>query len=78
MKRHGESNMKHAAEGEISALSRVADLERDIALLKSSLLKTSTPSSARVVKLKGVLKGVDVTEEDIAAARRSLHSTIAP
>ena len=42
-------------------------LERELASLKSEAKKPKHP-----VSLKGILKGVKITEEDIAEAKRSL------
>ena len=69
--------MKHAIlKPDVDTLSQIAAIERDIALLKSSILRKATPSSTRLVKLKGILQGVDITDEDINAARSSLYSSV--
>jgi hypothetical protein len=69
--------MKQAAlKPDVDTLSQIAAIERDIALLKSSILRKATPSSTRLVKLKGILQGVDITDEDINAARSSLYSSV--
>ena len=65
-----------ALKPDVDTLSRIAAIERDIALLKSSILRKATPSSTRLVKLKGILQGVDITDEDINAARSSLYSSV--
>jgi len=71
--------MKHSAiVDNPDTLSHLAALEKDLAILKSSLLKKFTPSGARILKLKGILKGVDITEDDIMAAKKSLYSSIRP
>ena len=61
---------------DVDTLSQIAAIERDIALLKSSILRKATPSSSRLVKLKGIIQGVDITDEDINAARFSLYSSV--
>ena len=69
--------MKQAAlKPDIDTLSQIAAIERDIALLKSSILRKATPSGTRLVKLKGILQGVDITDEDINAVRSSLYSSV--
>lgn len=69
--------MKQAALKEsIDTLSRIASIERDVAMLKSSILRNATPSGTRIVRLKGVIKGVDITEADIEAARSSLYGSV--
>ena len=65
-----------ALKPDVDTLSRIAAIERDISLLKSSILRKATPSSTRLVKLKGILQGVDITDEDINAARSSLYSSV--
>ena len=61
---------------DVDTLSQIAAIERDISLLKSSILRKATPSSTRLIKLKGILQGVDITDEDINAARSSLYSSV--
>ena len=65
-----------ALKPDVDTLSKIAAIERDIALLKSSILRKATPSSTRLVKLKGILQGVDITDEDINAARSSLYNAV--
>ena len=65
-----------ALKPDVDTLSKIAAIERDIALLKSSILRKATPSSSRLVKLKGIIQGVDITDEDINAARSSLYSSV--
>ena len=61
---------------DVDTLSQIAAIERDISLLKSSILRKATPSSTRLIKLKGILQGVDITDEDINAVRSSLYSSV--
>ncbi|MDA8078382.1 MAG: hypothetical protein M0Z79_05525 [Nitrospiraceae bacterium] len=65
-----------ALKEDIDTLSRIASIEQDVAMLKSSILRKATPSGTRLVKLKGIIKGVDITETDINAARSSLYSSV--
>jgi hypothetical protein len=65
-----------ALKPDVDTLSKIAAIERDIALLKSSILRKATPSSTRLVKPKGILQGVDITDEDINAARSSLYNSV--
>jgi len=44
--------------------------------LKLSVLKKMSPSGQQVISLKGILKGVSITEQDIAAAKKSLYSKV--
>ncbi len=48
---------------------RLDAVERELAEIKATL---STSQSPRVVKLKGIWKGLRVSESDIAEAKRSL------
>lgn len=69
--------MKQAAlKEDIDTLSRIASIERDVAMLKSSILRKATPSGTRLVKLRGIIKGVDIADADIKAARSSLYGSI--
>jgi len=63
--------MKHAAaKSPIDILDKIATIEKDILTLKLSVLKRFTPTGKKIVKLKGVLKGIDVTDDDILAIHR--------
>ncbi len=48
---------------------RLDAIERELAEIKATL---SSPQSPRVVKLKGICKGLRVSKDDIAEAKRSL------
>jgi len=57
-------------------LQKIENIEKEVIGLKLTLLKNLTPSCRKLVSLKGILKGVDITEEDISYAKKSLHSKI--
>lgn len=59
-------------------LHKLTDIEKEVVNLKLFLLKKLTPSGKKVVKLKGIIKGVSVIDEDIAAAKKSLYGRITP
>jgi len=42
--------------------------------LKLSILKKLAADGNNIISLKGILKGIDITDRDIAAARKSLYS----
>jgi len=66
--------MKHAAaRSPVDILDRIATIEKDILTLKLSVLKRFTPTGKNIVKLKGILKGIDVTDDDILATQKSLY-----
>jgi len=44
--------------------------------LKVSVLKKLAPTGKKVISLKGILKNVDITEDDITSAKKSLYSKI--
>jgi hypothetical protein len=57
-------------------LYKIRNIEKEIAALKLFVIKKWNPPGKKNVSLKGVLKNVDVTEEDIADAKKSLYSNI--
>ena len=54
-------------------LHKIEAIENDLMAIKLSLLKKLNPSRKKVVSLKGIIKGIDVTDEDIITARSSLY-----
>lgn len=70
-------NMKQAvAKNAVDMLHKIESIEKEIMNLKLSVLKKLTPSGKKVIKLKGILKGVDITNEDITSAKKSLYDKI--
>jgi hypothetical protein len=70
-------NMKQAvAKDAVDMLHKIKTIEKEIMNLKLSVLKKLTPSGKKVIKLKGILKGVEITDEDITSAKKSLYSKI--
>jgi len=55
-------------------LHKIEAIEKEVMDLKVSVLKKLSPTGKKVVSLKGILKGVDVTEADISAAKKALYS----
>lgn len=67
--------MKHAAAVDSSdILHKLESIEKELTSIKLTILKKLTPSCKKIVSLKGIIKDVDVTEEDLALAKRSLYS----
>jgi len=62
--------------GAIDMLHKIETLEKEIVDLKLTVLRKLTPTGKKVISLKGILKGVDVTEEDVTSAKKSLYSKI--
>ncbi len=70
--------MKHAAiKSTVDMLHKIEAIEKEVMDLKISVLKDIASTGEKVVKLKGILKGVDITSEDIASAKKSLYSKTA-
>lgn len=57
-------------------LHKIESIEKDVMDLKLSVLKQLTSHSKKTISLKGILKGIDISEEDIEEAKRSLYSKI--
>ncbi len=49
-------------------------IEKDIVELKLTVFKKFRPMGKTVLKLKGILPGIEITDEDIAQAKQSLYS----
>jgi len=52
-------------------LHKIETIEKEINSLKLSILKGLSPSQKKVVKLKGILKGIEITEAEISSAQRN-------
>jgi len=69
--------MKHTAtKSTVDILHKIEGIEKEVMNLKLSILKGIAPSGKKVVSLKGILKGIEITEQDIDSAKKSLHSKI--
>lgn len=62
--------------GTVDVLRKIETIEKEVMDLKLSVLKKLTPTGKKVISLKGILKGVDITDEDIASVKKSLCSKI--
>ena len=60
-----------ATESTADMLYKIEAIEKQVMDLKLSVLKNMTPSKQKVISLKGIIKGVNITEKDIAAAKKS-------
>ncbi len=66
--------MKQAAFKEtMEVFHKIEAIEEEVSDLKLSVLKKLTPSKKNLISLKGILKGVKVSEEDIKKAQKSLY-----
>ena len=57
-------------------LHKIENIEKEVNDLKLTILKQITPTSKKVVTLKGILKGAIVSERDISKAKKSIYSKI--
>ena len=65
-----------AIKSTVDILQKIETIEKEVMDLKVSVLKKLAPTEKKVISLKGILKNVDITEEDITSARKSLYSKI--
>jgi hypothetical protein len=67
---------RSSAKSPVDMLRKVENIEKEVMGLKLTLLKNLTPTGKKNISLKGILKGVVITEEDISSAKKSLYSKI--
>ena len=60
----------------VDMLLKIEAIEKEVKDLKLSILKKLAPTGKKAVSLKGILKGVEVTDEDINSAKKSLYSKV--
>ena len=60
--------------GTVDMLHKIEIIEKEVKDLKLSLIKKLASNGKKVIKLKGIIKGVDITDDDIASAKKSLYS----
>ena len=65
-----------STKGTSEILHKIETIEKEVLDLKLSILKDFSPSGKKVISLKGIIKGVDITEQDIASAKKSLYSNV--
>jgi hypothetical protein len=69
--------MKYAkAKTTADILQKIESIEKEVKDLKLCVLKDLSPSGKKVISLKGILKGVTITDQDIAAAKKNLFSSV--
>lgn len=57
-------------------LKKIENIEKEVMGLKLTLLKKLTPAGKKVITLRGILKGVEIIDEDISSAQKSLYSKV--
>ncbi len=67
---------QNIAKSHTDLLRRIENIEKEVMGLKLTLLKNLTPTGKKIVSLKGILKGVEVTDHDISCSKKSLYSKI--
>jgi len=65
-----------AAKSTVDLLQKIEGIEKEVMDLKISVLKNLTPTGKKVISLKGIVKGVDITDQDINSAKKSLYDKI--
>ncbi len=60
-----------------TTLDKILAIEKDVMELKLTVLKKFTPMGEKVLKLKGILPGIEITDADIDQAKQSLYSKMA-
>lgn len=53
--------------------NKIESIEKEVFDLKLLVFKTLTPSPQKIVSLKGIIKGVDITDKEIEEAKKSLY-----
>ena len=67
--------MKQAtAKNTVDMLHKIETIEKEVMGLKLSVLKKLTPTGRKTISLKGIFKGIDITDKDISSAKKSLYS----
>ena len=68
--------MKHTlSKTTADILHKIQNIEKEVLDLKLSILKDLSSSGKKVISLKGILKGVDITEQDVTTAKKSFYSS---
>ena len=52
-------------------LAKIEFIEKEIKDLKSTVLKKHYPGRKKVITLRGIIKGIDISDKDISFAKRS-------
>jgi len=55
-------------------LHKIETIEKEMFSLRLTVLKKITPSPKKIASLKGVLKNIDISDDDIKHAKKTLYS----
>ena len=68
--------MKQTTTDSLDMLHKIEIIEKEIGDLKISVLQKLMPSGKKIVSLKGIIKNADITDKDMAEAKKSLYSKV--
>ena len=60
----------------VYVLQKIENIEKEVMDLKLSVLKKLAPTGKKAISLRGILKGVEISEVDIGSAKKSLYSNV--
>jgi hypothetical protein len=55
---------------------KIESIEKEVFGLKLMILKKLSPSPKKIISLKGIIRGVTITDKDIEDAKRSLYDNV--
>ncbi len=57
-------------------LAKIEKIEKELSNLKIIIFKKLAPTRRKTISLKGILRGVKITDSDVARAKKSLYSKL--
>lgn len=64
------------AKGSTDLIHKIEAIEDEILDIKFFILKKLTPSKKNLISLKGIFKDIEISDEEIEDAKKSLYSKI--
>ena len=58
----------------VDMLEKIESIEKEVMHLKLTVLKSLSPTHKKMSSLRGILKGIHITDKDILLAKKSLSS----
>lgn len=65
-----------ASQNNLYMLHKIENIEKEVMDLKLSFFKNLSPARKKLISFKGIIKDVDITDEDIIIAKKSIYSKI--
>jgi hypothetical protein len=65
-----------AAKSTVDILQKIESIEKEAMELELTVLKDLTPTGKKTISLRGIIKGVEVTDQDIESAKKSLYDKV--